>query len=190
MTLALDQIPDVDVAPAGAEKTQALSALGAVARRRTVLRGMALAATTIGATALGWSPTGGRSAAWAETSPSGLQGWDRTDCRDAYPDGYTEAVDTEGAYTSRRAACFGGYRMGSTLCDSTGFHRSDVERRSWSQTWAYRPLSTACGSYSTKNAWKWTVDGVTYRCSDGSMSVRYFGASWYTYLTICRSVVA
>ena len=182
MTLTLDQIPAADTAPEGAEKTEALSALGAMARRRTVLRGIALAATTVGATALGWSPLGGGTAARAETSPSGLQGWDANDCKDAYPNGYAEQRDTEGAYTTRPGACYGGYRMGSTLCDSTGWHRADVERRSWLESWAYRPTST-------KNAWKWTVDGTTYRCSDGVMSVRYLGMSWYSYLTICRSIV-
>ncbi|MDO5628428.1 MAG: hypothetical protein Q4G43_08920 [Mobilicoccus sp.] len=189
MSLDFDHIPAADDAPEGAPRSEALSGLGALARRRTVLRGMALAATTVGATALGWSPLGGGLAARAETSPSGLQGWDRNDCRDAYPNGYTARPDTEGAFRDRAGACFGGYRMGSTLCDSSGWHRADVERRSFLESWAYRPISTACGATTTKNAWRWTVDGVTYRCSDGTMSVRFLGISWFTYLTICRSVV-
>lgn len=189
MTLDIDDIPGLDDAPTGAAATRALSGLGSLARRRTVLRGIALAGATVGATALGFSPLGRASAARAETSPSGLSGWDALDCRDAYPNGYAERPDNTGDHVDAPAACFGGYRMGSTLCDSTGWHRSDTERISWSESRSYRPISSACGATATKNAWKWTVGGVTYRCSDGTMSIRRYGITWYTYLTICLSVV-
>lgn len=189
MTIDLDSIPDRDEAASGVPRTRALSDLGGLARRRTVLRGIALAGATVGATALGVSPFGRDRAAWAETSPSGLSGWDATDCRDAYPRGYSEQRDNVGTYMSAPAACYGGYRMGSTMCDSTGWHRADTERISSRETRSYRPISSACGATTTKNAWKWTVNGVTYRCSDGSMSIRRYGVTWYTYLTICRSIV-
>ena len=65
-----------------------------------MLKGVALAGATIGATALGWSPLGGARAAFAETSPGGLQGWDAMDCKDAYPNGYNEQRDTAGAYVN------------------------------------------------------------------------------------------
>lgn len=189
MTLDLDSIPDAESSDRRtAGPTLALTQLGSLARRRTVLKGVALAGATIGATALGWAPLGSFQAR-AETSPSGLNGWDALDCRDAYPNGYAEQRDTTGSYVNEPAACFGGSEMGSTLCDATGWHRADTVRQSWSTTLAYRPISTACGASTTKNAWRWTVDGVTYRCSDGTKSVRYFGVSWYTYLTICRSRV-
>lgn len=189
MTLDLNSIPDLDESTSGSgPKTSALSGLGSMARRRTVLRGIALSGATIGATALGWSPLSRISGASAETSPTGLTGWDATDCRDAYPNGYNEERDNVGVYTSQPGACFGGYRIGSTLCDSTGWHRSDTVRTSWSQTTSYRPISSACGATTTKNAWKWTVNGVTYRCSDGVMTVRYWGFP-YSYLTICRAKV-
>lgn len=191
-TLALDDIPDADPAlrtdePRG--RTQALTQLGSLAQRRTVLKGVALAGATIGATALGWSPLGGSRAAFAETSPGGLQGWDAMDCKDAYPNGYNEQRDTTGAFVNEPGACFGGSEMGSTLCDSTGWHRSDTVSSGFLQQTAYRPISTACGASTTKNAWRWTVNGVTYRCSDGTKSLRVFGINWYTYLTICRARV-
>ncbi|MCA0435625.1 MAG: hypothetical protein LCH98_03920 [Actinobacteria bacterium] len=188
MTLHFTDIPDAD-ATETTERTQALTALGALAKRRTVLRGMALAGATIGATALGWSPLGRSDAASAETSPSGLLGWDANDCKDAYPNGYNEQPDNVGVYQSQPGACFGGYYMGSTMCDSTGWHRADSVRNSWIQTTSYRPISSACGATTTKNAWRWTVNGVTYRCSDGTMSIKYWGLTWYTYLTICRARV-
>lgn len=184
MTLTLADIPDVD-APS-AQPTTALTGLGSLAKRRTVLRGMALAGATIGAGALG--VVNGRRAG-AETSPTGLQGWDAIDCSDAYPRGYNEQRDTTGDFVNEPGACFGGSQMGSTLCDSTGWHRSDTVYVSSSRSNSYRPISSACGATSTKNAWKWTVNGVTYRCSDGVMSVRYWGRTWYSYLTICRARV-
>ncbi len=194
MTLDLTTIPDVDAGnEPGAtgkklEPTEALTGLGALAKRRTVLRGVALAGASIGASALTWGQAG-TPTAHAETSPTGLTGWDRNDCRDAYPNGYNEMRDNTGIYTNEPGACFGGSYVGSTLCDSTGWHRADSQRISWSRTNSYRPISTACGATTTKNAWRWTVNGVTYRCSDGIMSVKYFGSTWYTYLTICRARV-
>lgn len=189
MTLQLSEIPDAVSEEPVRERTKALTELGSLAKRRTVLRAMALAGATIGATALGWSPLGRAGQARAETSPTGLTGWDALDCKDAYPNGYAEERDNVGVYTAEPGACFGGYYIGSTMCDSTGWHKAVSERISWSQTRSYRPISTACGATTTKNAWRWTVNGVTYRCSDGVMSVKYYGMTWYSYLTICRAKV-
>lgn len=190
--LDLDSIPALaaEEAPAGAERTEALSALGSLASRRTVLRGVALSGATMGAVALGWSPLSKAPVAAAETSPTGLTGWDAIDCKDGYPQGYAEERDNVGIYTNEPAACYGGYMIGSSLCDSTGWHKNTYERYSYAETRSFRPISTACGATTTKNAWKWTVNGVTYRCSDGAMSVYYYGYRYYTYLTICRARVS
>ncbi|QQS00028.1 MAG: hypothetical protein IPK37_13905 [Austwickia sp.] len=161
MTLQLSEIPDAVSEEPVRERTKALTELGSLAKRRTVLRAMALAGATIGATALGWSPLGRAGQARAETSPTGLTGWDALDCKDAYPNGYAEERDNVGVYTAEPGACFGGYYIGSTMCDSTGWHKAVSERISWSQTRSYRPISTACGATTTKNAWRWTVNGVT-----------------------------
>lgn len=192
MALQLTSIPDADdsVNPATSASTS-LGLLDTSARRRTVLRSVGLAGATAGATVLGWSPFGA-SAARAETSPTGLVGWDANDCKDAYPNGYSEQRDTTGAYVNSGAACYGGRVMGSTMCDSYGWHRSDrTSSGGWfgSTTTSYRPVSSACGATTTKNAWRWTVNGVTYRCSDGVTTV----SSWwqnYSYLSICRAKVS
>jgi hypothetical protein len=183
MSLTFDQIPDADTAPLGAGPTTALSGLTATGNRRTVLRAVALGAVTIGALAL--SLGRGRKAR-AEAGPLGLQGWDRTDCHDAYPSGYAEVGDTTGEYVNTYAACFGGSWRGSTYCEA-GWHKHG--------TWTYgsiqadhMPTSLFCGDTTTKNAWKWTTpDGQTYRCSDGLTT--YWGGQFtgQTYLTICRS---
>jgi hypothetical protein len=183
MSLTVDQIPDVDQAPPGADGTTALTRLPAVGTRRTLLRAALLGAVTIGTLVLTWSRR-----ARAESSATGLQGWDRNDCRDAYPTGYDEVGDTSGSYVNAYAACFGGSWRGSTYCEA-GWHKHG--------TWTYGtvtadfvPINVMCGSYGTKNAWKWTTpDGHTYRCSDGMTT--YWGGPYngQTYYTICRSSV-
>ncbi|MEU7909346.1 hypothetical protein [Actinoplanes sp. NPDC049118] len=186
MPLDVEQIPDTETSSV-TEPTRALSGLGkASTRRRTVLRGVGLSGLTLGATALSWSPVAGQRAARAENGPNGLRGWDRTDCRDAYPSGYTEQRDTGGAYQNEPAACFGGDFMGSMYCTS-GWHKKGTVRDA-PITYTYTPISTACGSSSTKNAWKWRVGGRTWRCSDGNTRVSG-GGSTRTYLTICRAPV-
>ncbi|HEV2782812.1 MAG TPA: hypothetical protein VGX25_25760 [Actinophytocola sp.] len=182
MSLTLDQIPDAD-ASIDAGRTGALTELTVAGNRRTVLRAAALGAVTVGALAL--SLVRGRKAR-AEAGPFGLRGWDRTDCRDAYPLGYDELGDTTGAYVNTYPACFGGAWRGTTYCDA-GWHKNG--------TWSYGtvqadhvPISTLCGEITARNAWRWTTpDGRVYRCSDGLTT--YWGGpnNGQTFLTICRS---
>jgi hypothetical protein len=147
---------------------------------------MALGAMTAGVTAADWS---GRllpaRQALAETGPGGLRGWDRTDCKDAYPNGYSEDRDNTGAYINRTGACFGGVYRGSNYC-SSGWHRSGTQYTGDGTSYTYTPVSNICGVSTTKNAWKWTTpDGVWWRCSDGKTQYRS-GGSTSTYATICR----
>jgi hypothetical protein len=184
VALRLEQIPDHDGAPPDAARPRvALTALPLAGRRRTVLKAMALGALTVGAAALG--AFRGR-AARAETGPFSLAGWDRTDCRDAYPSGYAESADTGGVYVNRYPACFGGSWRGSDFCDA-GWHKYGTWNRNGVQV-DHVPISSACGTVATKNAWRWTTpDGRVYRCSDGFST--YWGGptSGQTFLTICRA---
>lgn len=188
MPLDLNSIPRLDEEPASAEPTRALRDIKvSPASRRTVLRGVALSALTVGATALSWSPLAGNRAARAENGPGGLRGWDSNTCADAYPRGYDAEPDTGGSFRNEKAACFGGDFMASTYCAS-GWHRSGTVRDAPVIT-TYKPISTACGSGTTKNAWKWkTSDNKVWRCSDGHTTVSAGGTS-RTYLTICRARV-
>jgi hypothetical protein len=188
VSLSFDQIPDHDQAPAGVAPTTALAALAVPRSRRTVLRAAALGAMTLGLGALDWSGLSRPRAARAETGLYGLQGWDRNDCRDAYPTGYAEVGDTGGTYQNTYAACLGGTWRGSTYCEG-GWHKYGT----W-QEGAVRadhvPISTACGTGTTKNAWRWTTpDGATWRCSDGFTTYWGGGYTGQTYLTICRARV-
>ena len=184
MSLTFDQIPDADAAPAaGAGQPVALTGLAVSANRRTVLRAVALGAVTVGGLALSLL---GRRKASAEAGPFGLQGWDRNDCRDAYPSGYQELGDTSGQYVNTYAACFGGSWRGSTFCNA-GWHKNGTWTSGSTQVDS-APVSILCGDTTTKNAWKWTTpDGHTYRCSDGMST--YWGGPYngQTFFTICRS---
>jgi hypothetical protein len=179
--LTLESIPDTEVAPADAKPTLALTELStAPAARRTILRGMVLGALTVGATAATWSSKLTTKAARAETSPTGVKGWDRLDCLDAYPGGYSEVRDNVGAYTGLNGACFGATFIGSIYCKS-GWHRTDTVRDE-PVTNSYRALPTRCAG---KGAWKWTTNGTWWRCADGQVTVSAGGSS-NTYTTICR----
>src|SRR5262245_50999902 len=123
MTLTLDGIPDKEDVPENAEPTRALTRVKA--GRRSVLRGVALGAMTLGAVTVNWTNKFTAAPAYAESGPGGVQGWDRTDCQDAYPGGYNEKKDTGGAYVNNTGACWGATYIASTYC-SAGWHRTDT----------------------------------------------------------------
>ncbi|MFC6087819.1 hypothetical protein [Saccharothrix lopnurensis] len=177
--LAFDSIPDHD---RGEGRSGALRDLR-VGRRRTVLKAAVLGALTIGAAAL-TPPRRAR----AETGPNALTGWDRNDCRDAYPTGYAEDADTGGEFVNTYAACWAGGWRSSEFCEA-GWHKfgtvvvGDVHVD-------HAPIATMCGTTTTKNAWRWTTpDGKVYRCSDGFSTYWGGGQNGLTYLTICRARV-
>ncbi|OLB78040.1 MAG: hypothetical protein AUI14_14430 [Actinobacteria bacterium 13_2_20CM_2_71_6] len=194
MSLTFEQIPDHD-RPTGEggtgrfAKSTALKDLKVTGGRRTVLRAVALGAMTIGATALDWAGAFGTRGARAEFGPYAMQGWDRNDCRDAYPSGYAEVGDTNGLYVNRYAACFGGSFRGSTYCNA-GWHKYGTWYDNGIQA-DHTPISSSCGATTTRNAWRWTTpDGIVYRCSDGFTTFWGGGYTGQTYLTVCRSTLA
>lgn len=182
MLQTLTEIPEYDKAPQDARPTEALKDLKVGGGRRTVLRAAALGAMTIGAATLDWSGVFGTKSAKAETGPAGMWGWDRNDCLDAYPGGYNEQPDTGGAYAGT-SACFGGTWRGSTWCAS-GWHKNGTY---WYNSGTVQgnsvPVYNMC---SGRNAWRWTVNGIWYRCSDGNTTLYGGGYNGQTYFTICR----
>ncbi len=184
--LTFDLIPSKDASPKQSrDRHTSLTALPGSYRRRTVVRGMVLGAATLG-TLVATSAGRLAPAARAETGPGGLTGWDRSDCKDAYPNGYAEQTDNVGAWTAWAGACFGGNYRGSTYCTSvSGWHKSGTVYDA-PVTYYYKPISTACGTTTKKNAWRWTVSSYVWRCSDGNTTVSSGGTS-HTYFTICRA---
>lgn len=184
-TRDLADIPLADQSDGAAPPTAALRELNLPSSRRSVLRGITLSALTVGAVSLTWGPW--RSTAMAESGPDRLQGWDRNDCKDAYPEGYAEERDTSGLYRSRPGACFGGEMISSEFC-ANGWYRSD-EVRTGNKVIKYTPVSGYCGGSGNKNAWQWrTPDGRVYRCSDGNMAVTVNGQTRNVF-SICRAQV-
>jgi hypothetical protein len=180
MTLRFDAIPPAypDAAregDTGPAPTGTLRELPRRPSRRSVLRGVTVAAIGLGAAALTLSWPAQSRRALAETGRSGLLGYDDAHCRDAYPYGYGERYDSGGAYTSRNgyaAACTGGAYISHSYC-LFGWHRY--------------PRSDRCGPAGKKrNAWRWTTpDGKVFRCSDGTWIM-----SGRAYFTVCRARVA
>ncbi|PZG02225.1 hypothetical protein [Micromonospora deserti] len=165
MTLKLHAIPTSnDPAASGGQPSLALAGIPTTPSRRGFMRTVVFAGLTLGASALllGVSRRGS-----AETSPTGLTEWSRNDCADAYPGGYTQVADqSNSAYTYDAAACFG----------------APISNKNCRLGWHFNPTTGRCQSGSPYNAWRWTVNGRTYRCSDGF-------ASGTTTLTICRQRV-
>ncbi|MBP2477484.1 hypothetical protein JOF53_006356 [Crossiella equi] len=185
MPLELTAIPSAEAPGPEAQPTSALRRLDLRSSRRTLFKAVAFSAVALGASTL--NLFGARSAS-AETGPFGLSGWDRNDCRDAYPNGYDEVGDTTGAYVNTYAACLSGTWRGSTYCEA-GWHKYGTYQNGAVQS-QHVPISTSCGTSTTKNAWKWTTpDGKVYRCSDGYSTFWGPGQSGQTYLTICRAPV-
>ncbi|MFD5390115.1 hypothetical protein [Streptomyces sp. NPDC056669] len=186
MTSQLADIPLVNQSHDGELRpTAALRALKKPASRRSVLRGVAASALTVGALSLTWGNSG---RAFAEESPSGLAGWDRNDCKDAYPNGYEEQPDVGGQFKNAAGACFGG-PISSDYCDADGWFRTGTGKED-GVDYTYEPTSSACGEGETKNAWKWTTpDGKVYRCSDGYRWVTAEGQG-AGILSMCRAQVS
>lgn len=188
MTFTLTDIPLTE-SPADTESpaTTTLGELRTPTSRRSVLRGVTVSALTVGALALTWGTSRTQRAA-AETGPGGLTGWDRNDCKDAYPQGYEETPDDDSSdYRTAAAACFGSTYISSTNCVD-GWFRTDTVTEG-GVTKKFVPVSGACGPSGNHNAWRWqTPDGKIYRCGDGDVTVTESGGE-NTYFAICRAEV-
>ncbi|MEV5778502.1 hypothetical protein AB0L49_46130 [Streptomyces antimycoticus] len=184
MTSQLAEIPLIDQSYDGEpQPTAVLRGLKKPTSRRSVLRGVAASALTVGALSLTWGHSG---RAFAEEGPAGLMGWDRNDCQDAYPGGYDEERDADGEFKDAPGACFGGV-ISSKYCDGNGWYRADQETRDGG-VHKYTPDPTMC---SGKHSWKWkTPDGKVYRCSDGTETVTANGGEQQVVFSMCRALVS
>jgi hypothetical protein len=77
-------------------------------------------------------------------------------------------------YDNNTKICVGG-SYSRSYCGSDGWFRTDGNAYS-----AYIPVQ-ACGtgSYSKRNAWRWTYSGTPYRCADGYFRVYGVGDTFY-----------
>lgn len=171
MALDLGSIPDAnDRSADDGPRSGVLTDLPTAPSRRGFLRAMGYAGLAMGAAALtvGWVVRRGNSAI-ADTSPTGLTEWRANNCTDAYGTaGYTQQADlANSAYTYDAPACWG----------------APISNKHCRYGWHANPTTGHCGNNpNNHNGWRWTVNGRTYRCSDG-----YPAGS--TTLTICRQRV-
>ncbi|MFF5213031.1 hypothetical protein [Streptosporangium sp. NPDC000396] len=167
-----DLIPSLHDVPADAAPSMVRSMIPATpAARRTVLKGMAVAVATAALVPFDWVISRRAALAVGPTSE-----WTRTNCRDAYSGGYAEEPSNWGGGPK---ACFGGWRMGGYPCNSNKRHFEGF--RGYHDEGYTSHRVTTC---SNRNAWRWTVSGKVYRCSDASTRTVWNDGESYTDLTI------
>jgi hypothetical protein len=161
MSLTDTPIPSLQTAPPGARPSVIGRRLRVQVQRRTLMRFVAGAGLTLGATVAGLLPGARRAEA----------GWMST---------YSYWPNCSGIYDSGTTCYPPYYDVSSSHCNGAGFHRDD----SWSGTCAnyhYYVDTTACDG---KNAWLWT--DTRKRCSDGSYTYSTCSGSGTT-KSICRA---
>ncbi|MCG5212087.1 hypothetical protein [Streptosporangium sp. KLBMP 9127] len=177
-----DTIPTMDAPPLGAVPSRVRTVIGdSPVARRTLLKGLVVSA--VAATLVPFDWVFSRRAARADGPTSE---WTAPNCRDAYSEGYTEMRANWGPGP---AVCYGGWRVGDYPCneDQRHFEGSRSSSDGEEMFSAYR-IDSACGETSTRNAWRWSNAGNTYRCSDAVTTVTWTDGSEYTDITIamCR----
>lgn len=140
MTLNVDDIPSIDVAPAASRRSAVAAALRRQSpSRRSVLRAAVGTGMTIGLTAVGWLP-GARPA---------HAGWHSR---------YSQWPDCHGYHDPESTCTPPSWYISADNCNGENFHRDDMDNGGCNYTnWN---VKLTCGG---RNAWKW---GDT-RCSDG-----------------------
>ncbi len=130
----------------GYEPTQIVPAV----TRRSVLRTMVFVGGTLALSGLDWIST--RRRAWAHESTE-----------------WTEEDNSCGGYgviPQYTRACWGA-RFSSRYCDEHKWF-ANITRNECRSQW----LIILCGEgnpgYGARNAWRWTISGDVYRCSDGT----------------------
>jgi hypothetical protein len=177
-----DAIPAVDVPPPRPIPSRVRPLIGGPpASRRTVLRGLTVSAMAAALVPFDWLLTRRPARADGPTSE-----WLAADCRDAYSQGYREQRANWGPGP---AVCYGGWRVGDYPCNDDKRHFEGMRSFNEGEEMlnSYR-IDSACGESTTRNAWRWAYDGLTYRCSDAITTVTWRDGSYYTDITIsmCR----
>ncbi|GGK22036.1 hypothetical protein GCM10010124_13160 [Pilimelia terevasa] len=202
MTLSLTEMPLYEAEPTPDAQPTSVKLIDRPADRRTLMRGMALGAVTVGALVAGLSDrltapatAAGRRTALGpkETSSGGLQGWTSPNCAETGYGGGSPITEPPMAPSQMPWACVGP-RVGPKNCDSEGWHQTRAYRENGFDINAY-PQIRACDSANGMNSWRWKPggtkpnqpnDGNTYRCSDGWQDRHKNGVSEIAIFTICQ----
>lgn len=175
--MRLDQIPSLHDKPEEFTPSQVRSSIANMpAARRTVLKGMLVAAGAAALVPLDWALSRRAARAAGPTSE-----WTASNCRDGYPNGYGEGSNNW--WVDGKKVCFGGWRMGSYPCNSNKRHFEG-----WRGYHDEGYTSNRVTTCANRNAWRWTSGGGLYRCSDARTTTVWNDGQRYTALTIamCR----
>ncbi|GAA3240959.1 hypothetical protein GCM10017691_43630 [Pseudonocardia petroleophila] len=171
----LDEIPTAAQPPAGATPSAVVARIRAVRPgRRTVLRGLIIAAAAAALVPLDWYLVR-REAAAAQPS---TEGDDRSEHLGCKPESYREEADNWPS--TGTALCYGGWRRGGFPC-SDGYHREGSYKDGPDAFESTRVTQSCHG----RNAWRWNG----HRCSDATTSVVYADGTEYRGITIAACPV-
>ncbi|NMH96003.1 hypothetical protein [Pseudonocardia acidicola] len=166
----LDDIPTTVAPPGHARRSEMVARIRSYRpSRRTVVRGLVIAAAASALVPVDWWLTRRGAAA----APHRDGGDDRSEYGSCMPDSYDEEVNNW--WAGGPAVCYGGWRRGSYPC-SGGYHREgsySAREESYTST----RLTTNCHG---RNAWRWHG----YRCSDAVTTATFSDGTEYTGLTI------
>ncbi|GEL18498.1 hypothetical protein [Pseudonocardia asaccharolytica] len=167
----LDDIPSIAAPPAEARPSAVVARIRSYRpSRRTVLRGLVIAAAASALVPLDWW----LSRRGATAAPEGgTASGDRSEFLSCMPESYDEEANNW--WSGGPAVCYGGWRRGSYPC-SGGYHR-EGEHSARDERYVSTRLATNCDG---RNAWRWHG----YRCSDAVTTARWPDGTEYTSLTI------
>ncbi|MBW0114355.1 hypothetical protein [Pseudonocardia abyssalis] len=171
----LDEIPTAAQPPVGATPSAVVAHIRSVRpSRRTVLRGLVIAAAAAALVPLDWY-LARREAAAAQPSTEGDDMSEHMGCK---PESYREEADNWPS--TGTALCYGGWRRGGFPC-SDGYHREGSYKDGPDAFESTRVTQSCHG----RNAWRWNG----YRCSDATTSVVYADGTEYRGITIAACPV-
>jgi hypothetical protein len=169
--MILTDIPSTDVAGEDATPSPIVARIRQVRpSRRTVLKGLLVAAAAAALVPLDWVLTRRPASAGPTSEFSSCQ-----------PRSYQKEANNWWKEDSPGAICWGGWRRGSFPCVE-GFHREGTYKGR-GETYTSTRMSNECGG---KNAWRWNG----YRCSDALTETVFDDGDTYKALTISGCALA
>ena len=169
----LDEIPTAFDAPADARPSTVVARIRAVRpSRRTVLRGLVIAAAAAALVPLDWFLVR------REAAAQSTEGDDKAEHMGCKPESYREEADNWPS--TGTAVCYGGWRRGGFPC-SNGYHR-EGSYTDGPDSYESTRVTQSCHG---RNAWRWNG----YRCSDATTTVVYADGTDYRGITIAACPV-
>lgn len=169
----LDEIPTASQPPAGAVPSAVVARIRAVRpSRRTVLRGLVIAAAAAALVPLDWFLVR------REAAAQSTEGDDKAEHMGCKPESYREEADNWPS--TGTAVCYGGWRRGGFPC-SNGYHR-EGSYTDGPDSYESTRVTQSCHG---RNAWRWNG----YRCSDATTTVVYADGTDYRGITIAACPV-